>query len=136
MSLKDTVGADKYLNKAITLLPNLSRPWYYLGMIAHYRGDSVKALKYISISEELSRIDYFTASYLSKHYFSQNDSLKGKDYQDRVLSYLEILNSERNRKYQIWYNSKPLNNQIIPTELQYEIIPEIYYKYHFRTKKD
>lgn len=136
LNLKDTIGAEKYLNKAITLLPNLSRPWYYLGMIAHYRGDSVKALKYISISEELSRIDYFTASYLSKHYFSQNDSLKGKDYQDRALSYLEILNSERNRKYQIWYNSKPLNNQIIPTKLQYEMIPEIYYKYHFRTKKD
>lgn len=136
LNLKDTIGAEKYLNKAITLLPNLSRPWYYLGMIAHYRGDSVKALRYISISEELSRIDYFTASYLSKHYFSQNDSLKGKDYQDRALSYLEILNSERNRKYQMWYNSKPLNNQIIPTMLQYEIIPEIYYKYHFRTKRN
>lgn len=73
------------------------------------------ALKYISISEELSRADYFTASYLSKYYFSQNDSQKGKDYHDMALSCLEILNSERNRKYQIWYNSKPLNNQIIPT---------------------
>lgn len=49
--------AEMYLNKALSDLPSLNRPWYYLGLIWENRGDDETALSYYMKSYKLDKND-------------------------------------------------------------------------------
>lgn len=77
MATGDTLAAQKLLLKAIDKIPNLSRPYYYLGKIAMHQGDSIKALKLYRKSLYLNPKDYLPVLELGDYYFSKKTILPG-----------------------------------------------------------
>lgn len=93
LMLGDTLRSEENLRRASALLPNLSRPWYYLGIIAGSRGDSAQMRRYITRASVLYPVGLppFLGS--------------GQTKQEAV-SEAEVLYGTYLRKFQKWYNSQ------------------------------
>ena len=77
MATGDTLAAQKLLIRAIDKIPNLSRPYYYLGVIAMHHGDSASALNLYRKSLYLNPKGYLPILALGDNYFSKNPILPG-----------------------------------------------------------
>jgi tetratricopeptide (TPR) repeat protein len=91
LSLGDTLYAQKYLQSAVSILPNLSRPWYYLSIIAYHNGAKSEADNYAKRSAVLDSKDA-----IGDHYALKNS-----------LS-LDFLYTKYQLKFRQWYRSNTL----------------------------
>ncbi|MBP5366159.1 MAG: tetratricopeptide repeat protein [Bacteroidales bacterium] len=66
--------ADSLLKIVITQLPNMNRPYLYLGNIAEVQGDTVSALQYYQTAQKLDEGDLLAIYHQNK--------LKGKNYKE------------------------------------------------------
>ena len=65
--LGDTVASEYYLNRALYMLPNISLPWCYLGVIACERGDTILGRQYFTKSYTLNRHELLTLHSMNKY---------------------------------------------------------------------
>ena len=67
LALGDTIASERYLNRALDMLPNISLPWCYLGVIACERGDTVAGRQYLTKSYTLNQYEPITLISMNKY---------------------------------------------------------------------
>lgn len=100
------------LNQAIEALPNLSKPWYYLGVMALEKGDTSEGRQYLRRSILLAAGDTLAQRRLSES--------MGQVYQPPVrhsqTAYpYRFLYRNARVKFKTWYDAQPLSFEYIGT---------------------
>lgn len=113
LCLGDTVKAENRLKQSVEILPNLSRPWFYLGIISFEKEKNRdKAIKYFEKSLALSDKDFQVEKYkeiLIKTGTLDVASSKNTSYYPK-FSQVYII------KFNTWYNSFTLDKIIFNKE--------------------
>jgi tetratricopeptide (TPR) repeat protein len=101
LNLGDTIRAKEYLTRSVSILPNLSRPWCYLGIIAYQQGDTINMKRYIKLSMLLDKEDSVPQFYSS--------ILEGKKI-DKIPYYTDchFIHGKYLLKFRQWYQSNTL----------------------------
>jgi tetratricopeptide (TPR) repeat protein len=99
----DTIAAERYLRKALSILPNLPEPWFLLGYIEKSKGN--KSRDYF---QKAIVLDKFDSIYLKTY---NSDTIQ------KIPLYDETKISERYiPKFHRWYKSKTSKKRIIFSE--------------------
>lgn len=94
------------LSEAVGQLPNLSKPWCHLGILALERGDTARGLKYIRRSALLDPQDTLTQRYLTKYTTPARKPATTK-VNVAVYPYRFLYRIPR-VKFRAWYDAMPL----------------------------
>lgn len=110
LSLGDTMQSKLCLERTASLLPNLGKVWYNLGVIADARRDSVKAVEY------LKKADLFCPSdSLIRRYCLQDQYAPLQSRQNYNVLYL--YSQSYGFKFRTWYKNKPYDKQIFMSNI-------------------
>ncbi len=113
LHLGDTSQAKQLLQQVSGQLPNLNKPWYYLGVIALSEGDTLTFRKYLSRSLLLDGLDYQLNIEFADFYFYQ------KEFNDASIYYRNGLKNHVNTYSQHciktggYYGLNTLNNDVL-----------------------
>lgn len=114
--------ADSILKRSICLLPNLNRPYLYLGQIALLNKDSIKAKMYFEKAVLLDPYDMFALLYQSKMERSDN---KKQVYHSSILYLLKYRASSRYDMNMGIYKTASLGRTEICPDIEKYIQPQI-----------
>lgn len=102
MFFRNYYSAELLLNVALTQLPTLDRPWYYLGCIAEEKNDTVKALECFNMAVVLDPTDILPLKKISQY---------DKKYESRLIWMQQYKLSELSfnisKRYGAEYTSEP-----------------------------
>jgi tetratricopeptide (TPR) repeat protein len=115
--------AEKLFHKVITQLPNLNRPWFYLGQIAFTKKDSILAKEYFSKAELLDPSDVLPILYQS--YLEKEDSDDKIVYYSKIVDFLERRVTNRYIVNSSIYKAVSKKNTIIIPEFLDYIKPKV-----------
>lgn len=101
------------LGEAAAQLPNLSRPWCHLGILALEEGDTARGLKYMRRVAMLDPEDTLTQRYLTEYVASVRQS--GTDNMDTAVYPYRFLYRKARIKFRAWYDAIPLTFDYIGT---------------------
>jgi tetratricopeptide (TPR) repeat protein len=120
--------AEKLFSEVVIELPNLNRPWYYLGFIQELKKDTLKFLNSYTRSLLLDSNDLLPNMQLGNYYSKSQPENSLIYYKKALLSYT-LLSSEHYKKgLKIIYNSLMIQNDILPLWLLPYIKPKFDYK--------
>ena len=94
------------LNQAVVQLPNLSKPWCYLGILAWEEGDTARGAEYIRRSALLDPLDTLAQSYLTTYKIPSRQPAQAK-MTAAVYPYRFLYRNAR-VKFRAWYDAMPL----------------------------
>jgi tetratricopeptide (TPR) repeat protein len=97
--------ATEILQKALAMLPNLSRPWIYLGDIHLLQGDEKKAILFYEKANFLDKYDVFTCLRLGQAYDRGHRSKEAINYYTKALNYSSAQMSDHAARSSRLYNS-------------------------------
>lgn len=106
--------AKNILNEAVEQLPNLNRPWYFLGKISECCQLDSLGCNYFKKSLFLDPKDYLAPLSLGDYYFQNNDTLQAISYYTNSLYNIIYLQSDHFGKNWRMYHVNTLPNNIIP----------------------
>lgn len=125
INLGDTDRAFKIFLQVSNELPNLNRVWHYLGLIYKQRGEFEEMKKCFNKSLFLDNRDYLTRIEMARYYSEISDTCNMKYYIRTAQSCYKNRKSEHSlRSFRI-YNQESSDNDIIPTDLQSYILPNL-----------
>jgi tetratricopeptide (TPR) repeat protein len=119
------VDSAYYIFKEVTSeLPNLNRPWYYLGLICEKKGMTIDMLVYYQKSIYLDFKDYLPKYELAKYYDGVND-VRNAQYYHRITRkcWSDKLSEHSFRSKKIYY-LETVKDDIIPNGFYQYIIPD------------
>lgn len=99
----DTARAESLLGRAVSRLPNLSRPWYYLSRIAYGRRDTVRGAEYAARAVALDPGDSLVRQYTQRPAGQRSET---------TTDPYEILNPKYRLKYETWYLCHPSKKMV------------------------
>ncbi|MDR0603088.1 MAG: O-antigen ligase family protein [Bacteroidales bacterium] len=99
--LGDTITAQSYLKKAVKQMPNLSRPWCYLGVIAFDKGDELSGKRYLTHSMVADPMDNISKFYWKK-YTEKVAETNIQELNNNIFTKIYYM------KFQKWYNTQPV----------------------------
>jgi len=102
--LGDTVASHRYLNRALDMLPNISLPWCYLGVIACERGDTAVGRQYLMKSYTLNQYEPLTIAAMNK-YLDANEDMSRYAVSDPY----SFLYNRYAVKFNDWYLSRQIS---------------------------
>lgn len=116
-----------YLSNAIKILPNLSRPWCYLGIISIVLNDTGNIENNLKKSIYLNMSDYFPKYILSLYYKEKGDEIRSISFMKSAIDARQYSfhSLQCNRLYYV----KTVKNDIFPSALLDYITPDLEYKY-------
>lgn len=112
-------------NEITNTLPNLGRPWLYLGDIYRTRKDSILAEKMYKNAIFLDRRDFLPCQKLGDYYQQNGDKKYAAYYLTRALENWRNVYSQHSIRCQRIYNTVTINNNIIPNGLLHYTKPNI-----------
>lgn len=125
LSSGDTVAAKRVFKEVLVELPNLSRPWYYLGNINYKQNNKKEMLNCYNKSIFLNFDDYLPRKKMADYYWSIEDSINATYFDKTALKYFNDKMTESSAKtYRIYQQSSP-RNDIIPFTLLTILNPEL-----------
>lgn len=101
--LGDTATACTYWKEAVATLPNLSRPWAYLGMAAYDSGDTENGRRYLRASLAISPYDPLARYYWERY---TGETLPAIPLQKN--SSYAFLYTYYDAKFMHWYRCPPI----------------------------
>lgn len=118
-------SANIVFKKVVEELPNLNRPWYYLGYINEIQSNYPVMLDYYHKAIFLDADDYLPMKRLSIYYEMIADSSNSEYYKKKYLQCYRNKGTENYEKAKRKYNLDIPKNNIIPFNLAKDILPEI-----------
>lgn len=109
--------AKNILNETIKELPNINRPWYFLGKIFEYEQHDSLAYTYFKKSIFLDPRDYLVTLIMGDYYFHNKDTSQAIGFYTRSLYSIVNLQSDHAGKNWRMYHVNTLSNNIIPGDL-------------------
>lgn len=100
------------LNQAIEALPNLSKPWYYLGVMALEKGDTSEGRQYLRRSILLAAGDTLAQRRLSE---SMGQVYQPPARHSQTAYPYRFLYRNARVKFKTWYDAQPLSFEYIGT---------------------
>ncbi len=114
LHLGNTITAMKLFEVVVAQLPNLDRPWYYMGMIKLAQKDTTNFIKYLNRAILLDSRDYLYTQALGDFHYQQN---KERDaiyyYKNALFNYCNMYTHHALIAPK-WYGYKTLPNDILP----------------------
>ena len=101
------------LNQAVEALPNLSRPWCYMGAIACAQADTSNGIRYLKRSLALAPGDTLANRLLNK--YDIRTAQQSSQYKNQSAYPYRFLYRNQQNKFETWYNSRPLSIENIGT---------------------
>ncbi len=102
--LGDTTASERYLNRALDMLPNISLPWCYLGVIASERGDTAVGRQYFMKSYTLNQYEPLTLTAMNK-YLDANEDMSRYAVSDPY----SFIYNRYTVKFNDWYLSRQIS---------------------------
>ena len=127
--------AEPFFIEVTKILPNLNRPWYYLGVIQEMKGDTFNFKISYNRATMLDPTDYLPNLSLGNYYYKFETQSSLPYYKNAVRAWA-MLYSEHFFRGKYVYNSKMINNDIIPKELLQYIKPKFDYKFYCQRISD
>ena len=121
--LGQTESAYASLSHAVQILPNLSRPWYYLGDIEYRKGNFEAMLAYYNKAIFLSPYDHLPLYALAHYYKGMGEQAKSESYFRTAESAWRNRNSVHSMLSKNIYASAAEKNDILPKGLFDDITP-------------
>lgn len=94
------------LNQAVVQLPNLSKPWCYLGILAWEQGDTARGAEYVRRSALLDPLDTLAQKYLTTYKIPSRRPVQA-NMTVTVYPYRFLYRNVR-VKFRAWYDAMPL----------------------------
>lgn len=117
LHLGDTTIAMQLLEEVSTQLPNLDRPWFYMGMIKHEQKDTTTFLQYLNRAILLDSRDYLYSHALGNFYDQQNKKRDAIYYYKNALFNHANIYSNHSLIAPRWYGYKTLLNNNLPQDM-------------------
>jgi tetratricopeptide (TPR) repeat protein len=111
--------------KVLNELPNLNRPWLYLGNIYDAQGKGIEMLECYNKSVFLDFHDYLPRKQLAKYYWSKDDTIKARYNEELSLKYFRNYSTESSNKSMRKYFQRVAKDDLIPLGLNQYITPSL-----------
>ncbi len=121
----DTFAAKSVFEEVLSELPNLSRPWYYLGNINSMQNNKKEMLNCYNKSIFLNFDDYLPRKKMADYYWSINDSINATYFDKTALKYFNDKVTESSAKTNRIYQQSSSRNNLIPFSLFTKINQEL-----------
>lgn len=121
----DSISARQTFLEIVDVLPNLSRPWYYLGNIDALNGRDSVAIYHYRKSIFLDSKDYLPIYALAKTYNELGDTVRSGIYLKRALAAYNGMQSMNSTRSSRIYYLETMKNDIIPRFLLNYVKPSM-----------
>ncbi|NOU16246.1 MAG: hypothetical protein HOO91_01625 [Bacteroidales bacterium] len=119
----DTVNANKFLLRVTQIMPNVNRPWLYLGDIGKAKQDTTNMKIYYERSAYLDYGDFLPANSLANYYYSiKRNEIAIEFFKKTLTNWLNIQSQHSNTSENI-YLTKSISNNLLPVGILYYIRP-------------
>jgi len=117
LSLNNIDTAFKQLKNVITKLPNLNRPYIYLGDIYQTGGDSSAMLKNYQMASKFNSKDFLPDLRLGNFYYNKKDFPRASRFFKNAHNKWLRVAENSNSQIMIYKLPKSINNNLIPQDL-------------------
>ena len=111
------------IEQVLKELPNLNRPWFYLGYINELQDNEEEMLNCYNKSIFLDFDDYLPRERLANYYYNISDSINGNYYRKSSLKFFNSSKTESSSKSERKYGQTVANDDIIPYGLHKSLLP-------------